>query len=400
MDFSIPDATRELIDQIGQFVRDELYPLETQLAGQPFRALLPALEAKRELVRQKGWWLPQIGKSRGGLGLSFLDYALVSQELGRSPLGHYVFNAQAPDAGNMEILIEFGTPAQQERWLQPLLGGKLRSCFSMTEPGRPGSNPVWMDTIAVRDGDDYVINGHKWFTTSADGAAFAIVMAVTDPEAPPYARASQIIVPCDAPGFQYVRNIPCMGHAGDDWMSHGEIRYLDCRVPVENRLGDEGAGFAIAQSRLGPGRIHHCMRWIGIAERSFDLLCRRAIERDLLPGEPLAARQSVQHWIADSRAEIDAARLMTLHAAWKIDRQGMRQARGDISAIKFFVADVMLKVIDRAIQVHGALGVTDDTLLSLFYRNERSARIYDGPDEVHRNVVARKVLKAYGYSAK
>jgi len=357
--------------------------------------MLPALQSVRQKVRDAGLWLPQIPQEYGGVGLSFMDYTLVCEQLGRSPFGNYVFNAQAPDAGNMEILIEFGTDEQKERWLRPLAAGDIRSCFSMTEPGRPGSNPVWMDTTATRDGDEYVINGHKWFTSSADGAAFAVVMAVTDPDAPPHQRASQIIVPTDSPGFEHVRNISCMGHAGEDWDSHAEIRYENCRVPVANRLGKEGSGFAIAQARLGPGRIHHCMRWIGISERSFDMMCERAATREVAPGEMLSSRQTIQNWIADSRAAIDAARLMVLHAGWKIDRVGSKAARVEISSIKFHVADVMMKVIDRAIQVHGALGISDDTILSTFYRNERAARIYDGPDEVHRSVVARQVLKKH-----
>ena len=400
MDFSIPKETRDLVDRVRNFVETEIYSLEDAWREMTFRELVPLLEEKRQLVREQGLWTPQIPRSHGGLGLGFLEHALVSEQLARSPIGHYAFNAQAPDAGNMEILLEFGTAVQQEKWLTPLLAGEVRSCFSMTEPERPGSNPVWMDTRAERDGDEYVINGHKWFTSSADGAAFAIVMVVTDPQAEPHMRASQIIVPTDTAGFELVRNISCMGHAGDDWASHSEITYTDCRVPVENLLGEEGAGFSIAQSRLGPGRIHHCMRWIGISERCFELMCERAANRDIAPGEKLAGRQVIQHWIADSRAEIDASRLMVLHAGWKIDQLGAREARTEVSAIKFFVADVMMKVIDRAIQVHGAKGISDDTILSFFYRNERAARIYDGPDEVHRNVVARRVLQDYGYSTR
>ena len=395
MDFHVPEQTLELLSHIHEFVDVELTPLEAEAVGKSFRDLLPTLNKKRERVRQLGWFLPQISRDFGGLGLGFLEYAMLCEKLGRSPYGNYVFNAQAPDAGNMEILIEFGTPAQQERFLQPLLRGEVRSCFSMTEPNCPGSNPTWMETTAVRDGADYVINGSKWFTSSADGASFAIVMCVTDPSAPAHRRASQIIVPTNTPGFKLVRNISCMGHRGDDWASHAEIRYQDCRVPVTNRLGDEGAGFAIAQSRLGPGRIHHCMRWIGIAERSFELMCQWAATREIAPGELLAGQQSVQNWIADSRAEIDAARLLTLHAAWKIDQVGARAARTEISTIKFFVANVMANVIDRAIQAHGARGISDDTVLATFYRNERAARIYDGPDEVHRSLVARRVLKNY-----
>lgn len=400
MDFSIPPQTTDLLARVRAFVDRELIPLEAAARTSSFRELLPRLEDKRRQVREMGLWTPQISLEFGGAGLSFLEHALLSEELARCPYGHFAFNCQAPDAGNMEILIEFGTSEQQERWLKPLLAGRMRSCFSMTEPDRPGSNPVWMDTTAVRDGNEYVINGHKWFTTAADGAAFAIVMAVTDPDAAPHERASLIIVPTETPGFELVRNIPCMGHAGEDWDSHAEIRYVDCRVPIENLLGREGAGFTIAQARLGPGRIHHCMRWIGISERSLELMCRRAAAREIAPGVPLATKQTIQNWIADSRAAINAARLMVLQAGWKIDQVGTREARAEISAIKFFVADVMLQVIDRAIQTHGALGISDDTVLSWFYRNERAARIYDGPDEVHRSVLARQELNRYGVSLK
>jgi alkylation response protein AidB-like acyl-CoA dehydrogenase len=395
MDFSIPDKMRTLLATIRQFMEREVYPLEA--AGESsFRELVPALRQKRDLVKSLGLWAPQIPREYGGMGLSFREHALVSEELGRSPYGHYVFNCQAPDAGNMEVLMEFGTPEQKRRWLEPLVRGEIRSCFSMTEPEYPGSNPVWMATTAVRDGDDYVLNGHKWFTSAADGAAFAIVMAVTDPDADPHHRASQILVPTDTPGFRRVRNIPCMGHAGDDWASHAEILYENCRVPRGNLLGEEGAGFAIAQARLGPGRIHHCMRFLGVCERAFDLMCRRAATRELAPGDKLGSRQSVQNWIAESRAEINAARLMVLHAGWRIDQQGAKEAREEISLIKFYVANVMMNVLDRAIQVHGALGISDDTVLSSFYRSGRAARIYDGADEVHKTVVAKRILKRYG----
>ena len=396
MDFSISEKMQTLLAEVRQFVDDEIIPLEGGLAADSFADLLPALKEKRQQVRQLGFWAPQIPTEYGGMGLSFRDHALVSEELARCPLAHYVFNCQAPDAGNMEILLEFGTDSQKQQFLKPLTTGEIRSCFSMTEPDCAGSNPVWMKTTAVHEGDDYVINGHKWFTTSADGAKFAIVMAVTNSEAEPHRRASQIIVPTDTPGFRLVRNIPHMGHTGDDWLSHAEIRYENCRVPRENLLGNEGDGFVIAQARLGPGRIHHCMRWIGIAERSLDIMCRRAAERDLAPGDKLGNRQTIQNWIAESRAEINASRLMVLQAAWKIDNEGAKAARIEISAIKFFVADVLMKVIDRAIQVNGSLGISDDTILSYFYRFERGARIYDGPDEVHKSVIAKRILKQYG----
>ena len=253
-----------------------------------------------------------------------------------------------------------------------------------------------MDTSAKKDGDDYVINGQKWFTSSADGAAFAIVMAVTNPEAEPHMQASQIIVPTDNPGFYLVRNISVMGHVGDSYASHAEVIYESCRVPQKNLLGPEGSGFLIAQERLGPGRIHHCMRWMGICERAFELMCQRAATRDVAPGRKLGTRQMVQAWIAECRAEINAARLMVLDAARKMDEQGAYEAREEISLIKFFGAGVLTKVLDRAIQVHGALGITDDTPLATFFRHERAAHIYDGPDEVHKAAVARRILRRYG----
>jgi len=387
---------RDLLARIRAFVRDELGPLEARFLHEPYRALLPAMAEARAAVKARGMWAPQLSRDLGGLGLPLTDFAWVSEELGRSPLGHLAFNCQAPDAGNLELLHAHASPEQKARWLEPLARGDVRSCFSMTEPGHAGSNPVWLSTTAVRDGGDYVIDGHKWFTSSADGAAFAIVMAVTSPDAEkPHARASMIVVPTDTPGFRIVRNVSVMGHAGEDYFSHAEVRYEGCRVPLANRIGPEGAGFLLAQERLGPGRIHHCMRWIGVCERAFELMCRHAARRELAPGEPLAAQQAVQHWIAECRAEIDAARLLTLDAAARIDAGGARAARVAISTIKFYVAGVLQRVLDRALQVHGALGMTDDTLISFWYRHERAARIYDGPDEVHKSLVAREVLKQY-----
>ncbi|MFC1859082.1 acyl-CoA dehydrogenase family protein, partial [Thermodesulfobacteriota bacterium] len=310
-------------------------------------------------------------------------------------LGLYVFGTQAPDAGNAEILYEFGTDEQKETYLRPLIEGKIRSCFSMTEVDLPGSNPVMMDTTAVKEGDNYVINGHKWYTSAADGSAFAIVMAVTDPEAPPHKRASMIIVPTDTPGFNRVRNISVMGHPGSDWESHAEILYQSCRVPRKNLLGPEGEGFVIAQKRLGPGRIHHCMRWIGICNRSLDLMCSRAVTRPIEPGENLASKQIIQQWIAECAAEIHASRMMVLQAAWIIENHGVKKALKEIAFIKWYVANTMGKVVDLALQVHGGLGMTDDTILAYYYRAERAARIYDGADEVHKAAVARRILREY-----
>jgi alkylation response protein AidB-like acyl-CoA dehydrogenase len=398
IDFSPPEQIQKIQADIRAFLEREVYPLEQRLGQGSFRDLLPELRRLREQVRSQGWWTPQLPKTFGGMGLGFVDFALLGEELGRSPLGHFVFNCQAPDAGNMELLAEFATEEQKRRWLTPLVRGDIRSCFAMTEPEFPGSNPTWMATSARHDGEDYVIDGNKWFTSSADGASFAIVMAVTNPNAGPHRRASMILVPSETPGFRLMRNIACMGHAGDDWASHAEIRFEECRVPRANLLGEEGAGFALAQARLGPGRIHHCMRWIGVAERAFDMLCERAANRELAPGEKLAGKQTIQNWIAESRAEINAARLMVLHAAWKIDCEGARAAREQISLIKFPTAKAMLDVVDRAIQAHGAFGITDYSVLSYFYRNERAARIYDGPDEVHKVSVAKQILNRYGFT--
>ena len=399
MDFSIAPRLQELIGKFRAFVTAQVIPLEKQMSsGWP--SLEPLLREARAQAQREGLWGPQLPRDLGGLGLPLEEFALVSEELGRSPLGHYAVNSQAPDSGNMELLREFGSEGQKESWLKPLAEGRIRSCFSMTEPDRPGSNPTWMSTRAVLSDGQWVIDGDKWFTSSADGARFAVVMAVTEPEAAPHLRASMIIVPLDTPGFTLVRNIPVMGHAGGGWASHAEVRYAGCRVPEENLLGGRGFGFALAQERLGPGRIHHCMRWIGICERAFELMCRRAASREISPGKPLATRQTVQEWIAESRAEIDAARLMVLHAAWKMERVGQRAARVEISTIKFVVAGVLQRVLDRAIQVHGALGVTDDTPLAFWYREERAARIYDGPDEVHKQVVAKRVLRGFGVDLK
>jgi alkylation response protein AidB-like acyl-CoA dehydrogenase len=388
-------ALEALLDTARRFVREEVVPVEPVLQAGPWEAILPLLEQLRTRARALGLWAPFLPRALGGLGLPLEAYARVSEVLGWTPFGLYVCNCQAPDVGNMELLHQFGTPAQQAQWLVPLAEGRLRSCFAMTEPGQAGSNPVWLTTRAERDGDHYVLTGHKWFTSSADGAAFAIVMAVTNPDAPPHRRASQLIVPLDTPGYTLVRNLPVMGESGGGWASHAEVRFDGVRVPVANRLGEEGAGFALAQERLGPGRIHHCMRWIGIAERALDLMCRRVAARELAPGDLLASRQAVQFWIAESRIAIHAARLMVLDAAAKIARQGQEAAREEVAYIKVFVANMLQQVLDHAVQAHGALGVTDDTPLAWWYRHERAARIYDGADEVHKAVIARRVLKPY-----
>lgn len=396
MNLTLNPDTVKFLDTLREFVHEEIIPLEKLFLNHQFDDLQPQLDALRQKAQSLGFWLPQISEEYGGMGFSLVEHGHVSEILGQTPLGHYILNCQAPDAGNMEILIEYGTAEQKEKFLKPLLAGEIRSCFSMTEPENPGSNPTWMSTTAVKEGDSYIVDGRKWFTSAADGAAFAIVMAVTDPHhESKHHRASMIIVPTDTPGFKLVRNISVMGERGQGFASHAEVTYEECRVPLENLLGEEGAGFVIAQQRLGPGRIHHCMRWIGICERSFDLMCRYALLRQIAPGRPLALEQTVQNWVVESRAEINAARLMVLQAAYKMDTVGTHAAREEISLIKFFVADVLQKVLDRAIQLHGALGMTDDLPLAYWYRHERAARIYDGPDEVHKRSVAKQIFSRY-----
>jgi acyl-CoA dehydrogenase len=312
--------------------------------------------------------------------------------MGRSIVAPMVFNCSAPDTGNMEILLEHGTEEQKQQWLQPLLDDHVRSCFSMTEPETAGSDPTGLRGRAELDGDEWVINAHKWFTSGAVGASVAIAMVVTDPDAAPHKRASMILVPTDAPGFNLIRPVSVMGHSGGP--GHCEIRYEGCRVPKDNLLGERGAGFRIAQDRLGPGRIHHCMRAIGAAERAIELMCRRANDRVSFGG-PLAEKQFVQDFIAKSRIETDGARLMVLNAAWQMDEYGKREARQAISMTKVVAANVVMDVLDRAIQVHGALGVSDDTPLAMMWRSLRMLRLADGPDEVHKMVIALRELNRW-----
>jgi acyl-CoA dehydrogenase len=395
MSSSVSPASRELLAKVRQFVDRELVPLEPLFLSGDWTRLEPVLADKRRAAQGLGLWAPNLPKEVGGLGLSLVELGLFSEIAGRTPTGHYVFGCQAPDAGNAELLLQHGTPEQKARWLEPLARGDIRSCFAMTEPENPGSNPTTLSAIATREGDEYVINGHKWFTSSADGASFAIAMVVTAPQAPKHQRASMLLVETDRPGFQIVRNIPVMGHAGGGYYSHSEVRFTHCRVPASHLLGPEGQGFVLAQDRLGPGRIHHCMRWLGISQRALDELIHRALTRQISEGQRLADQQIVQVWIAESAAEIQAARALVLQAAELAEREGFKAARDHISMIKYLTAQAMERVLDRAIQVHGALGVTDDSILAWLYRHERAARIYDGPDEVHKLAVARSLLKQH-----
>jgi acyl-CoA dehydrogenase len=389
IDFRIPPELESHRQSVTAFMNQYVYPNESAMVEDEG---LPA-ELETELqrkVKAQGLWAPNLPREWGGMGIGFIGQALLNEIIGRSVIGPRIFGSAAPDAGNAELLIIAATPQQKEEYLRPLAASEVRSCFAMTEPEVAGSDPTGLRTTAVKEGDEWVINGHKWFISGAIGSAFAIVMAVTDPGAEAHARASMILVPTDTPGFNIIRAVPVMGSGGVG--GHCEIRFKNCRVPQSNLLGVVGKGFKLAQARLGPGRIQHCMRWIGAAQRSFEMMCRYALERQSF-GEPLANKQTIQNWIADSAAEIEAARLLTLKAAWKLDQED--DARSEISIIKFFAARVLHDVIDRAIQVHGALGYSKDTPLEMFYRDARAARIYDGPDEVHRQAVAQRVLKTF-----
>ena len=396
MDFTLSPQLQEFQLQLREFLREHVYPIEKHFDETRFRELLPDLQKARHEVKKRGWWAPALPQELGGMGLSLLDFATVSEELGRSPLGHFVFNCQAPDISTMELLHVHATEEQKERYLKPLASGDIRSCFGMTEPDYPGSNPVWMGTVARREGDDYILNGRKWFCSSADGATFSLVMAQTDPEGSDvHKRASLFLVPTDTPGWRLVRNLPVMGLAGQDWPSHAEIALEDCRVPASSMLAGLGQGFALAQQRLGPGRIHHTMRWIGIAERAFELSCQRAVFRQLAPGKTLADESTVQHWVADMRADIESARLLVMRTAWRLEHLGSKEAALDVSLIKFSTAAMLGRVLDRAVQIHGGLGLLDDLPLAFWYRHERGARIYDGTDEVHRASAGRRILKSW-----
>lgn len=397
MDFSLTPKVEDLREQLIAFMDEHVYAAEQVAAEQVHASGDPhhTPQIVRELQQKAkalGLWNLFLPDETYGAGLKNWEYGLLCEIMGRSMIAPRIFNCAAPDTGNMEILAEYGTAEQKKKWLEPLLAGEIRSCFSMTEPEVAGSDPTLLRTRAVRDGDDYVINGHKWFTSGAYGAALAIVMTVTDPDAPPHERATQIIVPMDTPGLKLVRPVPVMGHSGGG--GHAEILYEDCRVPASNALGGHGQGFVIAQARLGPGRIHHCMRCIGQAERAFELMCRRANSR-YVHGSYLAEKGMVQNMIAESRMEIDSARLMVLHAAWKMDTVGKKEARQEIAMIKVIVPNMMMAVLDRAIQVHGALGVSDDTPIARMWREGRTMRLADGPDEVHKMTIARRELRKW-----
>ncbi len=385
---ALSPETQERRKVVREFMEEHIYPNEQlfQHGGKQSEDLLKDLQAK---VKAMGYWAPHLPKEAGGMGIGFLPYAYMNEIIGRSAFAPRVFGSQAPDSGNAEILHQYGTPELKEKFLKPLVNGDIRSCFSMTEPAVSGADPTGLQTTAVREGDEFVINGRKWFSSGAYGASFAIVMCVTDPDQPPHTRMSQIVVPTDTPGFKIERRVEVWGEPDSN---HPIIHYDNVRVPVTNLLGPQGAGFKLSQRRLGPGRIHHCMRALGQAQRAFDLMVQRALTREAFGG-PLAEKQTIQNWVADSLTNIQAARLLTMQAAQKIDTGD--EARVEVSMIKFFVVNVTCDVIDKAIQVHGALGVTSDTPLQAMYKNARTLRIADGPDEVHRMVVGRAAFRKY-----
>jgi alkylation response protein AidB-like acyl-CoA dehydrogenase len=385
---------------LGHFLDEVVLPLESRFLLVGFAAVAEDLERARDEARDRGLFAPQLPVEDGGLGLSLVEVGEVSRILGRSPIGHFALHMQAPDVSNMELLHRFASESQRERFYRPLAAGRIRSCFSMTEPDHAGSNPVIMSTTATKVEGGWRIDGRKWFTSSADGAQFAVVMAVTDANAKPHERATFFIVPTDTPGFRIAQNLPVMGEAHAvgqaGWASHAEVLYEGVFVPDELRLGPIGGGFQMAQERLGPGRIHHAMRWIGITERALDLMVQRAASRELGPGVRLGHKDTIQGWIGRSWAELEAARLFVRECARRVEAEGGRAARLHVSGIKLVVADLMQRVLDRAIQVHGALGMTDLTPLAFWFRHERAARIYDGPDEVHEQLVARELLGLAG----
>ena len=400
MDFTLAPHVEKLRDELVDFMETHVYPAERvhdeQLAasGDP-HLHAPVLEELKAEARRRGLWnlfLPH--ETRWTQGLSNLDYAPLAEITGRSPIAPESLNCSAPDTGNMEILTMFGTPEQQEAWLQPLLEGEIRSAFAMTEPAAASSDATNIECSIRRDGRDYVINGRKWFISGAADSRckILIVMGKTDPDGPPHRQQSMVLVPMDTPGITNVRALPVFGYQHQE--GHCELIFDDVRVPVENILGEEGGGFAIAQARLGPGRIHHCMRTIGAAERALELLCRRVKARVAF-GKPLAEQGVIQEWIADSRIDIEQARMLTYKAAWLMDTAGNKAARTEIAAIKVAVPNMALRVIDRAIQAHGAMGVSDDVPLAAMYAAIRTLRLADGPDEVHRRTVAQRELRRY-----
>jgi acyl-CoA dehydrogenase len=409
MDFEHSDRSRALQAELETFLDEEIYPAEHEFeqqaaafrsAGTPFRTP-PVLGSLKAKARERGLWNLFLPDSERGAGLTVLDYAPLAELSGRSlAIAPEAMNCNAPDTGNMELLSMFATPEQSAQWLEPLLAGEIRSCFSMTEPDVASSDATNISTRIERDGDEYVITGTKWWSTGAmrPECKISIVMGVSNPDAARHARQSMILVPLDTPGVTVRRSTTVYGYDDGPHGGHGEIEFNRVRVPATNLLGDEGQGFALAQARLGPGRIHHCMRSLGLAERALELMCQRVLGRTAF-GKPLADQGVIQEWIAESRIELDMARLLVLRAAWMIDTVGAKQARSEIAAIKVAAPRAALNVLERAIQAHGAAGISSDTPLAEGWAQLRTLRLADGPDEVHLRSVAREELRAYATAA-
>ncbi|MPY50387.1 acyl-CoA dehydrogenase family protein [Streptomyces acidicola] len=399
MDFAYSPRARELADRMRAFMEQHVLPAEAvydrQLAGADDpHALPPVMAELKEKARAEGLWNLFMAHGDWGAGLTNLEYAPLAELAGRSVIGPEVFNCSAPDTGNMELLALYGTREQQERWLRPLLDAEIRSCFAMTEPEVASSDARNIRTRITRDGDSYVVNGRKWYTSGIldPDCELIILMGKTDPGAPAYRQQSMVLIPRDTPGVRVLRDLPMFGYT--DRLGHGDVLFDDVCVPAENILGGEGQGFALAQGRLGPGRMHYAMRAVGFAERALQLMCERVTER-MAFGGPLADRGVVREWIARSRIEIEQVRLLVLKSAWLMDTIGNAAARMEVAAIKVAALEVAHKVVDRAVQAHGAAGVSDDTVLARLYAITRALRIADGPDEVHLRTVARQELAKY-----
>ncbi|MFE5916621.1 acyl-CoA dehydrogenase family protein [Streptomyces sp. NPDC056468] len=404
MDFELSPRTRELRTRMSAFMEEYVLPAEAvydrQLAeGDQPHQQPPIMRELQEKARAEGLWNLFLAHGDWGAGLTNLEYAPLAELAGRSVMGPEVFNCSAPDTGNMELLCLYGTPEQQTRWLRPLLTAGIRSCFAMTEPEVASSDARNIRTRITRDGDSYVVNGHKWYTSGIldPDCALIILMGVTDPDAKSYRQQSMLLIPRDTRGITILRDLPMFGYT--DRCGHGDVLFENVRVPAGNLLGGEGEGFALAQGRLGPGRMHYAMRAVGFAERALDLMCRRTLSRTAFGG-PLAEQGVVREWIARSRIEIEQLRLLVLKSAWLMDTQGNAAARTEVAAIKVAALEVAHRVVDRAVQAHGAAGVSDDTVLARLYAITRALRIADGPDEVHLRTVARRELAKYPKSPK
>ena len=398
-DFETEPEFQEQLDWTRAFLDEHILPLETielEVTDEQWKALTAPL---KQQVKDRGLWACHLDPELGGQGFGQVKLGLMHEILGRSSIAPAIFGNNAPDSGNAELLAIGGNDEQKKRWMEPLLAGELRSGFSMTEPDTAGSDPTLLETRAVRDGDTWVINGHKWFTSGGSGADFLIAMVVTNPDVHPYQGSSMIVVPTDTPGLEIVRDVPNMHHPYPGQfarhpMGHSEVIYRDVRVPAENLIGNPGDGFVLAQKRLGPGRIHHAMRWIGQSQRALDMMCERALSR-YAHGSLLAEKQMVQDFIAETRIDIASARLLCLHAAWHMDKHGSSASRTEIAMIKVYGTKMLYNAIDRSIQVHGALGYSADMPLEEMYRNARASRLVDGADEVHKVSIARRTLKEY-----